>query len=75
MKFATVAETRNGLSKYLEQARRKHEAILITKHGKPYALIQPVDEDDMEDRFWRRMSEESLRRAWEGEEDRLYDYL
>lgn len=75
MKFATVAETKNQLSKYLETAHRNHEPILVTRHGKPYAVIRPVDEADMEDLFWRRMAENSLRRAWEGEDDRLYDYL
>ena len=38
------------------------------------ALTRPAEED-LEDLFWRRMSEDSLRRAWEGESDSLYDDL
>ena len=38
MRFASVAEVKNGLSAYLARARRKNEPIVVTHHGKPYAL-------------------------------------
>ena len=41
MRFASVAEVKDGLSEYLARARKKNEPIVVTHHGKPYALIQP----------------------------------
>jgi len=70
-----VAEVKNGLSAYLARARRKNEPIVVTHHGKPYALIQPLAEGDLEELEWRQLARKRLARAWEGEEDALYDYL
>jgi hypothetical protein len=44
-------------------------------HGKPYALIQPLTEGDVEDPMCSRLAERRLQEAWEGEDDALYDYL
>jgi prevent-host-death family protein len=70
-----VAEIKNGLSEYLARARRKNEPIVVTYHGKPYALIQPLSEDDLEELDWKDLARRKLARAWKGEEDALYDYL
>jgi prevent-host-death family protein len=75
MRIATVAEVKNGLSRYLARARKKREAIIVTHHGKPYALIQPLSERDLEMLDWRRLAEKRLRDAWEDEDDALYDDL
>ena len=75
MRFASVADIKNRLSEYLARARRKGEAIIITRHGKPYALIQPLAERDLEDLDWRAFREGLMARAWAGEDDELYDYL
>lgn len=75
MRFASVAEIKDGLSEYLARARKKNEPIVVTHHGKPYALIQPLEEGDLEELEWRRLARKKLARAWEGEEDALYDYL
>ena len=75
MRFATVAEVKNNLSKYLARASKRKEPILVTHHGKPYALIQPVSERDLETLEWNRLAEGRLREAWQGEDDALYDYL
>lgn len=75
MRFASVAEVRTQLSAYLARARRKKEPIVVTRHGRPYALIQPVSEKDLEDLAWKRLANMRLKRAWEGEPDALYDYL
>jgi prevent-host-death family protein len=75
MRFASVAEIKDRLSEYLARARKKNEAIVVTHHGKPYALIQPLDEGDLEDLEWKKLAEDRLRRVWEGEDDGLYDYL
>ncbi len=75
MRFASVAEVKNGLSAYLARARKRNEPIVVTHHGKPYALIQPLTERDLEELEWRKLARKRLARAWEGEEDALYDYL
>ena len=75
MRFASVAEVKNRLSEYLARARRKKEPIVVTHHGKPYALIQPLDEQDLEELEWKQLARKKLARAWADEEDSLYDYL
>ena len=75
MRMATVAQVRNQLSRYLARARRKREPIIVTHHGRPYALIQPISERDLEMLDWARLAEQRLREAWEGEDDALYDDL
>lgn len=75
MRFATIAEVKNQLSEYLARARKKKEPIIVTRHGKPYAVIHPISEGDLERLEWGRLAEDRLRAAWEGEEDALYDYL
>jgi prevent-host-death family protein len=75
MRFASVAEVRNQLSRYLSRSRRKKEPIVVTHHGRPYALIQPLSEGDLEELEWRNLSKRKLAEAWEGDEDALYDYL
>ena len=51
------------------------EPIVVTHHGKPYALIQPLAEHDLEELEWKRLARTRLAKAWEGEDDALYDYL
>lgn len=75
MRFASVAEVRDQLSQYLARARRKKEPIVITRHGRPYALIQPLNERDLEELEWMRLARSRLADAWSGEDDGLYDYL
>ena len=75
MRFVNVAQVRNQFSSYLARARKTREPILVTHHGKPYALIQPISERDLEDLGWTQLAENRLRQAWEGEDDALYDYL
>lgn len=75
MRLATVAQVKNQLSRYLARARQTREPIIVTHHGKPYALIQAISERNLETLDWKRLAEERLREAWEGEDDALYDYL
>lgn len=67
MRFAGVAEVKNGLSAYLARARRKNEPIVVTHHGKPYALIQPLSEGDLEELEWRKLARRRLACGWDGE--------
>ncbi len=75
MRFASVAEVKSGLSRYLTRARKKNEPIVVTHHGKPCALIQPLSETDLEDLEWKDLARKRLAQAWEGNADALYDYL
>jgi len=75
MRFASVAEVKNKVSAHLARARRTREPIIVTHYGKPYALIQPISEKDLEELAWERLGTDRLREAWEGEDDALYDYL
>ncbi len=67
MRFASVAEVKDRLSEYLARARKTREPIVVTHHGKPYALIQPLEEADLEELEWRQLARRKLARAWEGE--------
>lgn len=75
MRFASVAEVKDGLSRYLARARKRNEPIVVTHHGKPWAVIQPLSEQDLEELEWKQLAVKKLSKAWEGEEDSLYDYL
>ena len=75
MRFASVADVKNGLSGYLARATKRKEPIIVTRHGKPYALIQPITEQDMESLEWKGLAQKRLSEAWKGEDDALYDYL
>jgi prevent-host-death family protein len=75
MRFASVADVKNDLSAYLARAQAKNESIVVTRHGKPYAIIQPISEQDLESLEWKGMADRRLAKAWEGEDDSLYDYL
>ena len=75
MKFVSVAEVKNRLTVYLAQAKKKKEPIIVTHHGKPYALIQPISEQDLEGLGWDQLAQDRLKKAWEGEDDALYSYL
>lgn len=47
MRLATVAEVKNKLSEYMRRARK--EDIVITRLGKPTAVLHHFGEDEMED--------------------------
>lgn len=75
MRFASVAEVKTQLSSYLARARKTKEPIIVTHHGKPYALIQPLSEQDSEELEWKELAKKRLSRSWQGDDDALYDYL
>src|SRR4051812_22028207 len=58
MKVVALGEAKNSLSEYVNQAQ--HGRVLVTRHGKPAALIIGVEGEDFEDlmtrsdpEFWR----------------------
>ena len=75
MRFASVAEVMNDLFEYLARAQRNEEPIVVTRDGKPYAIIQPITEQDLERLEWKRLAKKRLSQAWDGEDDSLYDDL
>ena len=75
MKFVSVAEVKNRLTVYLAQARKSRQPIIVTHHGKPYALIQPISEEDLEGLAWNQFAQKQLQKPWEGKDDALYNYL
>jgi prevent-host-death family protein len=44
MKIAPLAEVKDRLSAYIDAARES--AIIVTRNGKPVALLTPILEDD-----------------------------
>lgn len=74
-RFASVAQVRDQLSAYLAHARRTRQPVIVTLHGKPYALIQPISDEDLDALAWDRLGRMRLGEAWESEDDALYDYL
>ena len=63
MKYVSVAEVKNRFSRYLAQTRKKKEAIIVTHHGKPYALIHPISEQDLEELGRNQLGQSRLRQA------------
>ena len=75
MRFVSVAQVKDQLSAYLAQAKRDKRPIIVTHHGKPYALIQAISEGDLEALGWGQLAKRRLEETWEGEDDALYAYL
>jgi len=68
MKVVAVREAKASLSEYIDKAQR--DRVLITKHGKPAALVIGVEGEDLEDlltmanpRFWEMIEDRRLRNA------------
>lgn len=60
MRYASVADVKNQLSRYLARARQKREPVIVTRHGEPYAMIQAITEKDLEELGWKRLTERRL---------------
>lgn len=54
-----------------QQGAEKKEPIAVTRHGKPYALIEPISEQDLETWSGRASPRGRPAKAWEGEDDSL----
>jgi prevent-host-death family protein len=66
MKVVALGQAKNALSVYVDHAQR--DRVLVTRHGKPAAIIIGVEGEELEDlmtrvdpRFWRMI--ESRRKA------------
>ena len=45
---------------------------MVTHHGKPYALIQSITEQDLERLGWEQLAADRIRQTPEGEDDALH---
>ena len=66
MKIVAVREAKASLSEYIAKAQR--DRVLITKHGKPAALVIGVEGEDLEDlltmsnpRFWEMIEDRRVK--------------
>ena len=75
MRFASIAEVKNQLSAVLTRARKRKESVIVTHHGTPYAVIQPLFAADLETLEWKVLGQKRLAEAFAADDDRLYDYL
>ncbi len=49
MKLVSIAEGKAKLSEYVDECR--HQAVVLTKHGRPLAALVPLDDEDDLERF------------------------
>jgi prevent-host-death family protein len=68
MKTVALREAKQSLSGFV--ARAQHERVLITKHGRPAALVIGVEGQDIEEillqqdpGFWRRLEQRRKQRT------------
>lgn len=40
----SLAEIKNRLSEYVERVEREHDRVVITKHGRPAAVVVSIDD-------------------------------
>ncbi len=40
----SLAEVKNRLSEFVERIEREHDRVVITKHGRPAAVVMSVDD-------------------------------
>ncbi len=48
MKFVTVSELRAHAPKIITELESTGKEVVVTKNGKPVALIRPLEEDEFE---------------------------
>lgn len=69
---ALLRSRTSSLDIWLRQ-KKTSEPIIVTHHGKPYALIQSITEKDLEELGWKTLAQTRLEEAWVGEDDALYE--
>jgi prevent-host-death family protein len=48
MKMATTAQLKAHANELLTMVRNQSKPVIITRHGKPCAVLEPCTEDDLE---------------------------
>jgi len=75
MTSASVGDLKRHLIVYVRRVRRTNEPIIVTRYGRPYALIRALKSEDLEMARWEELAARQLSSAWENDDDALYDYL
>lgn len=75
MTFASVRDLKRHLIAHVRRARKTNEPIVVTRYGRPYALIRALKSEDLEMSGWKELAERQLSHTWENDDDALYDYL
>ena len=60
MKFITVSELRAHATSIIAEIEEAQEEVVVTRHGKPVALIRPVAEEEF--RYGRASSRSEKKR-------------
>ncbi|MFD3686156.1 type II toxin-antitoxin system Phd/YefM family antitoxin [Nocardiopsis sp. NPDC058631] len=69
MTMMPLAEARNHLSKIVDEVERTHDAVTITRNGRPSVVVISVDDyESMTETFALLDSPEEQRRLGEAEE-------
>ena len=69
-KIVTLTEARSGLSQLLDEVERHHEHVVITRNGRPAAVLVPAQEQEaIEETLEILQDEELLSALRESEED------
>ena len=68
MKLATVAEVKNHFTQIARTIQRSKKPVVVTRQGRPYIVLEPITEDDLEDLAFR-YSDEVQRLIREAEGD------
>lgn len=80
MKRVALTDAKNSLPRLLHEAERRGQPVLVTRHGRPVAILHPIrDEDDwllyrlQHDPKLRQRLAEARRQLDRGEGVRLED--
>ena len=59
-KVVTLTEARNGLSQLLDDLERHHEHVVITRNGRPAAVLVPAEEQEAIEETLEILQDEEL---------------
>lgn len=69
-KTVPLSEARANLSELLDELERRHEHVVITRNGRPTAVLVPVDEQEVLEETLEILQDEDILDALrESEED------
>ena len=52
MTTVNTIELKTHANRLLKRVATKHQVVLITRHGHPYAALVPVSDDNLADLLW-----------------------
>jgi prevent-host-death family protein len=69
MKIIPIAEAKAKLSEYIDKSDK--EAVIITKNGRPRAMIVPIDNEDEDLEMFALTHSKKFREIWRRSEKSL----